>query len=194
MTRDRIFAAARAVLDREGLPGITIRKVADQAGLSPMAMYRHFADKDALLNVLMKDGLAAWENIARSISVADPIEWLYALADAYLEFALTEPHRFDAAFFLPASRARQFPEDFAAGRSPVLAMAMARIEQANADARLDGTSPLEIALAVAALAQGLVSMYRANRISSEKQLRTVYRAQIRHCIEGFCRKPARRGR
>jgi len=192
MSRDRIFAAAKAVLDREGLPGLTVRKVAEHAGLSPMAMYRHFADKDALLNALMDDGFAAWEKIARSIRAADPVEWLIALGEAFLEFALTEPHRFDAAFFLPASRARQYPDDFVAGRSPVVAMALVRIDQAKADGRLGDTPALEVALAFSALAQGLVSMYRANRFSSEKQFKTLYRTQIRHCLEGFSRKPAGR--
>ena len=194
MTRDRIFAAAKTVLDREGLPGLTIRKVADQAGLSPMAMYRHFADKDALLNALMDDGFAAWESIARSIAVADPIDWLYALGEAFLDFALTQPHRFDAAFFLPAPRARQYPDDFAAGRSPVVAMALVRIDQAKADGRLGDEPALEVALALSALAQGLVSMYRANRFSSEKQFRALFRAQIRHCLESFNRKPGGRNR
>jgi AcrR family transcriptional regulator len=194
MTRARIFAAAKAVLDREGLPGLTVRKVADHAGLSPMAMYRHFADKDALLNALMDDGLAAWEKIARSIRTTDPIEWLAALGEAFLEFALTEPHRFDAAFFLAAPRARQYPEDFVAGRSPVVAMALVRIDQAKADGRLRETPALEVALALSALAQGLVSMYRANRFSSEKQFKALYRTQVRHCLEAFSRKPAGRTR
>jgi AcrR family transcriptional regulator len=193
MTRERIFAAAKALLDREGLPGLTIRKVADHAGLSPMAMYRHFADKDALLNSLMDDGFVAWEGIARSIRAADPMQWLYALGEAFLEFALTEPHRFDAAFFLPASRARQYPDDFVAGRSPVVAMALVRIEQAKADGRLGDRPAIEVALAFSALAQGLVSMYRANRFSSEKQFRTLYRAQVRHCLESY-RKPHGRTR
>lgn len=192
MTRDRIFAAAKTVLDREGLPGLTIRKVANQAGLSPMAMYRHFADKDALLNALMNDGLAAWESIARSIRVADPIEWLYALGEAFLNFALTEPHRFDAAFFLPAPQARQYPDDFVAGRSPVVAMTLVRIDQARAEGRLGDRPALEVALALSGLSQGLVSMHRANRFSSEKQFRTLFRAQVRHCLEGFCRKSAGR--
>jgi AcrR family transcriptional regulator len=186
MSRDRIFTAAKAVLDRDGLPGLTIRKVADRAGLSPMAMYRHFADKDALLNALMDDGLAAWEKIARSIRAADSIEWLIALGEAFLEFALTEPHRFDAAFFLPAPRARRYPEDFVAGRSPVVAMALVRIDQAKADGRLGDKPALEVALALSGLVQGLVSMYRANRFSSEKQFRALYRVQVRHCLEGFC--------
>ena len=194
MTKDRIFTAAKAVLDREGLPGLTVRKVADHAGLSPMAMYRHFADKDALLNALMDDGLATWESIARSIRAADPIEWLYALGEALLDFALTEPHRFDAAFFLPASKARQYPDDFVAGRSPVIAMALVRIDQAKAGGRLNGRPALEVALAFSALAQGLVSMYRANRFSSEKQFRALYRAQVRRCLDGFSKKTARRTR
>jgi len=194
MGRDRIFAAAKAVLDREGLLGLTVRKVADHAGLSPMAMYRHFADKDALLNALMDDGLAAWENTARSIRASDPIEWLTALGEAFLEFALTEPHLFDAAFFLPAPRARQYPDDFVAGRSPVVAMAMIRIDQAKAEGRLGDAPALEVALAFSALAQGLVSMHRANRFSSEKQFKTLYREQIRHCLEGFSRKSAGRTR
>jgi AcrR family transcriptional regulator len=194
MSRDRIFAAAKAVLDRDGLPGLTVRKVAEHAGLSPMAMYRHFADKDALLNALMDDGLAAWEKIARSIRAADPMEWLSALGEAFLDFALTEPHRFDAAFFLPAPRARQYPDDFVAGRSPVVAMALARIDQAKADGRWGDEPALEVALAFSALAQGLVSMYRANRFSSEKQFKTLYRAQIRHCLEGFSRRSSGRTR
>jgi AcrR family transcriptional regulator len=194
MTRDRIFAAAKAVLDREGLPGLTIRKVADHAGLSPMALYRHFADKDALLNALMDDGLAAWEKAARAIRAADPVEWLTALGDAFLEFALTEPHRFDAAFFLPAPRARQYPDDFVAGRSPVVAMALVRIDEAKTKGYLGKKPALEVALAFSALVQGLVSMYRANRFSSEKRFRALYRVQVSHCLEGFSNKVAGRSR
>ena len=190
MTKERIFAAAKTVLDRDGLPGLTIRKVAQHARLSPMALYRHFADKDALLDSLMEDGLAAWEERACSIRASDPIEWLEALGEEFLNFALTEPHRFDAAFFLPAPKARQYPDDFAAGRSPVVGMALARIDLAKSDGRLGNAPGLEVALAFSALLQGLVSMYRANRFSSEKQFKALYRVQIGRCLEGFARKPA----
>ena len=192
MSKVKILAAAKTVLDREGLPGLTIRKVAHHARLSPMALYRHFADKDALLNSLMEDGLAAWEDRARSIRATDPIQWLEALGQAFLDFALKEPHRFDAAFFLPAPKARQYPDDFVAGRSPVVAMALLRIDQAKSDGRI-GTAPrLEVALAFSALVQGLVSMYRANRFSGEKQFKALYRVQIVRCLEGFAPTPVGR--
>src|SRR6185437_12772003 len=147
MTKDRILSAAKAVLESQGIEGLTIRRVAQRAELSPMALYRHFADKDALLDALMQDGIAAWESIVHGLRARNPIEWLVALGEAYLDFALTQPHRFDAAFFLPAPAARRFPDDVAAGRSPALAMTMARIDQAKAEGRLRDRPTLEIALA-----------------------------------------------
>jgi AcrR family transcriptional regulator len=185
MTKDRILSAAKAVLEGEGIDGLTIRRVAQRAELSPMALYRHFADKDALLNALMEDGLAAWEKLVRGIRARDSLEWLEALGEAYLDFALTQPHRFDAAFFLPAPAARRFPDDFAAGRSPVIAMVMARLDQAKAEGRLRDQPTLETALAFAAFGQGFVSMHRAKRFGGEKQFKALYRAAVRHFLDSL---------
>ena len=189
MTKDHILSAAKAVLEREGVDRLTIRKVAERANLSPMALYRHFADKDALLNALMEDGLAAWENIVRSIRSRDPLDWLLALGEEHLDFALSQPHCYDAAFFLPAPAARQFPDDFAAGRSPAIAMAMERIDQAKAAGRLCDKPTLDIALALVAAGHGFVSMYRANRFVSEKQFKALYRAAHRLLLDSL--KPSR---
>ena len=192
MTKERIFAAAKTVLDREGLSGLTIRKVAARARMSPMAMYRHFADKDALLDALMADGFAAWEAKVRRLGAREPVAWLQELVEAYLDFALDQPHQFDAAFFLPAPKARRYPDDFAAGRSAVVTEVLLRIDQARAEGRLNGPPALEIALAISALAQGLVSMHRANRFSSEKEFKALYRAAMRHCLASFSSQPAGR--
>jgi AcrR family transcriptional regulator len=185
MTKDRILSAAKIVLEREGIAGLTVRKVAQQAELSPMALYRHFADKDALLDALMQDGIAAWEAIVRRIRVRDPLEWLEALGEAYLGFALAQPHRFDAAFFFPAPAARRFPDDFAAGRSPVIALVMARIDEAKAAGRLRDQSTLGIAVALSAFGQGFVSMHRAGRFASEKQFKALYRAAQRQFLDSL---------
>jgi len=185
MTKDRILSAAKAVLEVAGIDGLTIRRVAQRAELSPMALYRHFADKDALLDALMEDGLAAWEKIVRGIRARDSLEWLEALGEAYLDFALTQPHRFDAAFFLPAPAARRFPDDFAAGRSPVIAMVMSRLDQAKAEGRLRDQPTLETALAFAAFGQGFVSMHRAKRFGGEKQFKALYRAAVRQFLDSL---------
>jgi AcrR family transcriptional regulator len=187
-TRDRILAAARSLFDAQGEAGLSMRRIATVVGITPMAIYRHYADKDALKNALMLDGFAAWEARVERIAVTDPLAWLAALGEAYLDFALTQPRRYEAAFLLTASQARQFPRDIAAGRSPALKSAIARITQAKAAGRLGATPPVEIALNLAALMQGLVSMYRAGRFTGEAEFRAAYRRALDHCLRSFMRE------
>lgn len=192
MSQDRIFTAAKTVLEKHGVSGLSIRSVADAAGMSPMAMYRHFADKDALLNALMRDAFVAWEEIARAIREPDPMRWIEKGFEAFLVFALKQPHRFDAAFLLPATEARRYPDDFAAGRSPAIAMFVAHIEAAKAQGHFGDTPSLEIALALAALAQGMVSMHRASRFSGEKQFKALYRQVVRNTLAAYAAGTGRR--
>ena len=44
---------------------------------------------------------------------------------------------------------------------------------------------LEIALSFAALAQGLVSMYRAGRFAGETEFRAAYGMAMTHCVHSF---------
>jgi AcrR family transcriptional regulator len=53
-----VVSAARAVVDRDGIEGLTMRRVAEELGGAPMSLYRHVRDKDELL-VLLLDQLAA---------------------------------------------------------------------------------------------------------------------------------------
>jgi len=144
-----------------------------------MGLYRHFADKEALVNALMADGFVAWEARVARIDSADPLRWLDAFMEAFLSFSIDEPHLFDTAFFLPATQARQFPEDFAARRSPTVSAAMTKIDEAKALGRLGGGPTLNIALTMWALGQGLVSLYRAGRFSDEAQFHSLYRQTVR---------------
>jgi AcrR family transcriptional regulator len=45
---ERIAAAALAVVDQHGVPGFTMRAVADALGVTPMALYHHVGDKAGL--------------------------------------------------------------------------------------------------------------------------------------------------
>ncbi|MBC6982192.1 TetR/AcrR family transcriptional regulator [Caulobacter sp. 17J80-11] len=181
--RDRLFAAARALFESEGLEGLSIREVGRRAGMSAMAIYRHFPDKDALVDALMDDGFQAWEAIALAIDTDDPVEWLTRLIGAYRDFALEQPHKFDATFLLPARKARTFPED--ANRSPVFGLMMAKVEAAQGRGRMRPAPALEVALLLSALAQGLVSMQRARRFASEAQFRASYDASMATAFESL---------
>jgi AcrR family transcriptional regulator len=53
LTRERIVATALRLADRDGLERASLRRVADELGVTPMALYRHVASKEDLL-----DGMA----------------------------------------------------------------------------------------------------------------------------------------
>jgi AcrR family transcriptional regulator len=184
-TRDRIFLAARSAFERDGLEGLSMRIVAKDAGLSTMAIYRHFPTKDSLLDALMLDGFDAWEARVVAVGEADPVAWLEQMLAAFLDFAVEDPHRFDAAFLLRARGAKQFPDDFAGGSSRVISRIMARIDDAKALGRLRDAPSLDIALTLSALAQGLVSMDRAGRFSSPVQFREIYRMAVANGLRAF---------
>lgn len=53
LTRDTILAAATELMDQEGYDGLTIRRLAARLGVTPMAMYRHFDTKGALIGAII---------------------------------------------------------------------------------------------------------------------------------------------
>ena len=185
MSKAKILSAARTVLEQEGIAGLSARRIAQTSGMSPMSLYRHFADKDALLNALMADGLSAWEERVRSIRAKTPLQWIERVGNEFLSFALEEPHRFDAAFLLPAPKARQYPDDFSAGRSPVIAMTVIKIDEAKSAGLLGEMPALDLALTLSALAQGLVSMHRAGRFASDAEFTMLYRSVMRNTLNSF---------
>ena len=50
LNRDRILHAAVALADEHGLDGFSMRRLAQELGVVPMALYKHVANKDELLD------------------------------------------------------------------------------------------------------------------------------------------------
>jgi TetR/AcrR family tetracycline transcriptional repressor len=49
LDREVVIEAALGLADAEGLEAVSVRRIADQFGVTPMALYWHFDDKEALL-------------------------------------------------------------------------------------------------------------------------------------------------
>lgn len=54
LTRDRVLDAALAVAEREGFERLSMRLLARELDVSPMALYRHVVNKDDLLDGLVE--------------------------------------------------------------------------------------------------------------------------------------------
>ena len=53
LSRERILLAAVALADEGGVESISMRRIAHELGVVPMALYKHVADKDELLDGLV---------------------------------------------------------------------------------------------------------------------------------------------
>jgi AcrR family transcriptional regulator len=192
-TADRILSAARTLFAAGGAEAITVRGVAAKVGVTPMAIYRHFAGTDALVDALVLEGLDRWAARLATVRADDPLDWLVAAGDEFLAFALEEPRRFEAAFLIPSSGARRFPEDFASGRSPAGRLWIAQLDALRGAGRLaSDTEPLDVGFTLWALAQGLVTLHRAGRFTGGvDDFRAFYRRAVHRCLSSFVKERAR---
>ncbi|MEM1139308.1 MAG: TetR/AcrR family transcriptional regulator [Pseudomonadota bacterium] len=98
--RQHLIEAAEAVFDREGLSGLSIRKLADESGYSPAALYKHFRDKGDLI-ICLKEAFFARVRKAmnrKGIAAHEAVNRLEEAMLIYIEEALAKPHHYAAAF------------------------------------------------------------------------------------------------
>ncbi len=68
LTRERVVAAGLALADEAGTEGLTMRRLGDRLGVEAMSLYKHVANKEALL-----DGMV--DAVFSEIDVPDDVGW-----------------------------------------------------------------------------------------------------------------------
>lgn len=88
LSRERILDAALALLEREPEEPLTVARIADEVGAVPAALYRHFANLDALLDGVLARVLsgAALEIRTRAPWPAQLRDWMRALRAHLLRY------------------------------------------------------------------------------------------------------------
>lgn len=185
-TADAIAAAARTLLEAEGPAGVTMRRVAAAVGITPMAIYRHYPNREALLHRITDLGFAELAGYGQAHRLsAQPDEHLLDLLDGYLQYALDHPRIFDYVFSQPRPDARRFPTDFRAGLSPTANLIADAFREGVAQGVFRDDDPWEAMLSLWAQAHGLICLYRAGRFDlDEAAFRTLFRTSLRKALDG----------
>ena len=103
--RTEILEAARELLARTGsADDVSIRAVSKMVGVTAPSIYRHFADKDALLDAVVADVFSHLDAEMRlaAAELAAPMEKLRQLGLAYVRFAREHPEQYRLATMQPA--------------------------------------------------------------------------------------------
>jgi len=93
-----------------------MRRVATAVGITPMAIYRHFPNREVLLDSLATASFTElaqhWGKRTWSAGPADFQRQVHETLDDYLDFALLQPHLYAFLFTEQRAGARRFPDDF----------------------------------------------------------------------------------
>lgn len=101
-TRSRILRVALEMLSKNGPDALTTRAVAEAAGVQAPVLYRHFKDKEAMLDALAEHGFLAYIAAkGRSAPEPDPVDVLRFGWDLHVEFGLAQPELYRLMYANP---------------------------------------------------------------------------------------------
>lgn len=98
--RGEILAAAKHLFAEEGVDHVTMRRIAGVVGVSPTALYMHFADKDAMLAAIAQDTFGELlERLEQSQTEGQTLLGGFrAGLRAYIKFGLERPDEYRLTF------------------------------------------------------------------------------------------------
>ncbi|HZZ06367.1 TetR/AcrR family transcriptional regulator [Paraburkholderia sp.] len=159
--RETMRRVAENAFATRGAQGVTMRELAKELGCSAMTPYRYFRDKDEILAMVRAAAFnrfaARLEAVAKETSATDRS----AISDAYVAFALDEPHAYRLMFDLNQQEGA-YPELTAASQR-AWRMLGAHFEQLVAAGILEG-DPQLIGYAYWASLHGFTMLALANQL------------------------------
>ncbi len=153
--RRALIEAAVALVEREGTAGLTLRRVAGEVGVTHAAVYRHFKDKQALVDALAVEGMAGMRD-AMGASLAgrsDAVDAFYAFCAAYVTYAVEHPAHFRLMY---RGDVRQGP--IADAKEEMMGMFIAGVEACQGTGEFAPGPPEPQAVMAWSLAHGLAAL------------------------------------
>ncbi|MGH7532160.1 MAG: WHG domain-containing protein [Gemmatimonadales bacterium] len=168
-----------------GASGVTMRGVAASVGITAMAIYKHFPDRNALLEAATA---AEYGRLARYFERANARRNVQGMRGmlGYLDYACDHPHLFRYMFAEERSDALRYPADLRAGKSPTLNILHSVVSRLKERGILERDDAFEAALAIWAHAHGLVTLYLSGRIGMPRSaFRRLYMRSLDRLLAGL---------
>jgi len=161
LRRAEILRAAERIFVAEGTEGATIRKIADEVGVSSTCLYMHFRDKDEILLEICTAALEELHAINSEMSArpVDAVERVRLMLTAYVEFALGNPNAYRLVFcgspLAGSDEKQQVTHQLGAQCSDQF---LKVVREIAADGRLKTGDPRTVHQALWAACHGLISL------------------------------------
>lgn len=179
--------AALRILEKEGPAAVSMRRVAQSANVTAMAIYHHFENREALLTSVTNREFAQLAGYIQAVPATASAEArLLNVSLAYLDYALKRPRIFEYLFSAPRPGARQFPGDFRKRLSPSMNLVADVVAESMACGVLKRDDPWEVAFTLTAHVHGYITLYLGGRINlGTGELRKLVRRSLRRLLHGL---------
>lgn len=156
-----LLREAAALLREQGIEGLSLRRLAERAGVSRTAPYHHFVDKNALLCALAEEGFRQLDGLmerleTRGVNRRGREAALRDFVRDYLNFAIDDPEQYELMFGRTLWKAGRPTDSLKAVAYGCFRRYVRRLETPEQRALLPaGTDPLRVAQASWATLHGL---------------------------------------
>ncbi len=165
--KNALIKAGVEILSKEGIEGLSLRKVAQRAGVSHSAPYSHFPDKQSLIAAISTEGfnqLYAELDAAVLAYPKNPKKQLLQGALAYLQFALNNTDTFKIMFSGVLEKEKEYPA-FVEISHKTFQRVVDVVRACQEAGILRSTSPEMMAVAAWGQVHGIVSLALEGQIS-----------------------------
>jgi AcrR family transcriptional regulator len=165
--KNALIGAGIEILSKEGIHGLSLRKVAQRAGVSHAAPYAHYADKQALVAAISTAGYRRLYETLRAVDTryaGDPLRRLVEAAWAYAQFALQDPDHFKITFSGVIEKEQAYPS-FVEMSQKSFELVVQIVAACQAAHVLKSGPPELLAVSVWGLVHGVVSLLLEGQIS-----------------------------
>jgi len=165
--KNALIQAGVKILAKEGVGGLSLRKVAKKAGVSHSAPYAHFPDKQSLIAAISTEGfkqLYTELDAAVSPYANDPRRQLAEGIWAYVQFAMNNTDTFNIMFSDVLEKEKDYPAYVESSRKTF--ERVVGIVKACQDAGVLRPAPAEImAVSVWGQLHGIISLVLEGQVS-----------------------------
>lgn len=187
-TKDHILAAACDIYLLEGYRGLSMRKVAKGANLSPTAIYRHFTNKEELHQEVLRSGFRTFDSyLQQSLAGDTPLARLRLAAEQFFQFA-TEQSKYYEILFLTMDHGVEHQVKGALHDDAFVSQRFmeGRVRECMEDGSLKGDSAEEVAMLLLATCNGFFGLYVSKkRKDSKEELHAKYRRMFARLLAGL---------
>lgn len=187
-TKDIILAAACDIYLQEGYKGVSMRKVAAKAGISPTAIYRHYKNKEALHHQVLREGFRTFDSYLQlALEGQNALERLNIAADRFFAFA-TEQKKYYEILFLTMDHTVEHKVKGTLSQDATVShrFMVDRVRDCMEEGALKEDNPDEVAMLLLSTCNGFFGLYVSKKVTGTlAQMKTSYERMYQRLLHGL---------